>query len=111
MPSTRKTLGPIVGTGSDAVIMAAVTVKTLITGYHLCNTSGSPASAGVALNGSTAVAANCIVGPSHQVAGAGIGTGDEDRYCSHVLEVGGTVHANLATSVTITIDYEELTAG
>jgi hypothetical protein len=111
MPATRKTLGPVAGTGANATILGPVTVMTRLTGYHLCNTSTSAAAAGVALNGTTATPANCIVGPSHQVAAAGIGTGDEDRYCSHVLQVGGSVQVNLATSVTITIDYEELTAG
>ena len=111
MPATRKTLGPVVGTGSNAIILGPVTVLTRITNYHLCNTSTTAQSAAVALNGSTATAANCLLGPNHQVAAAGIGSGDEDRYCSHILDIGDTLQVNLATPVTITVDYEELTAG
>lgn len=108
---TRRTIGPIIGTAADATIIAAVTVPTRITHWRLNNGSTTAAAAALALNGSTATAGNCILGPNFQVPGAGPGTGDVDRYCSHVLAVGGTLHANLATSVTITIDIEELVVG
>lgn len=113
MAVTKKlvTVGPLIGTGANASIYTppsnSVAVVKQITLSNNAAVGGTPATAAVALNGSTATAGNCIIPQTHTIAGGG----SEDKYSPgwNIPLSGGSIQVNLATSVSITVVLEETT--